>query len=416
MANVFIGKETLEEIANKYSEEVMLSGVYFRAETLERLKIKVSTGVEYQDTINVMSKKGHGAKRKVVGDKLESQLGFIEERKLQAETVWVVYKDNKDNYVTNKLVNTLGTNDSMAYPAMELAFKAMIPQFGEDLYECMWHGDRTIDRNGANYWLGLYDGFITYLNKDINKGRISKDLKNYVELNAIAAPVDKDDYSAWTEFKKFVSSWSPILRNQPLVLVYCTPESRENISTAYTNFHHSYKEPNYTPAGTTFNEYPGIILVDDASFGRGDKLIATVPENFEIGVDTLTSKQAVGVIEGYDGDVFNVHFQMQTIMGTRVNNVNPSSFCMSNGNLEHVSLSGDYLHNSITVSSANVAEGTVAKSDAKTEYAVGDTVTLTATPAEGFVFDTWLDGVTTAVRTVVGIGQPQHFIAKFKAA
>lgn len=414
--STFIGKELLEEIANKYSEEVMLSGVYFRAETLDRLKIKVIQGIEYVDTINVMRRKGHTARRKVVGDQHNSQLGYIEERKLFAELVWDKYLDNKDNYTKNKLVNTLGTNDSMSYPLIELAFKAIIPKFAQDLYDCMWHGDASIDRKSDMGWLGLYDGFITYLNKDINAGRISTALGNYKILDAITVPADNTDTTAWTIFEGFIESWHPSLKTQPLVLVYCTPLARLAISKAYTFSHNSFKEPNYSKEGTTFNEYPNVILVDEPSFGKGDKLIATIPNNFVIGVDTNTSKQMVHVIEGTKDDAAEIIFQLQTIMGTRVDDISPTAFCMSNGNLEHVSLSGDYLKNSITGSAAIASQGTITKSDEEDDYAPGATVTLTAVPAEGFVFDVWTDGVTTAARTVVAIGQPQHYIAKFKPA
>jgi len=124
----------------------------------------------------------------------------------------------------------------------------------------------------------------------------------------------------------------------------------------------------------------------------------------------------VHVIEGSKDDAAEIIFQLQTIMGTRVDDISPTAFCMSNGNLEHVSLSGDYLKNSITGSAAVASQGTITKSDDEEDYAPGATVTLTAVPAEGFVFDVWTDGVTTAARTIVAIGQPQHYIAKFKAA
>ena len=414
--STFIGKEALEEIANKYSSEIMLSGVYFRAETLDRLKIKVIQGVEYVETINVMQKRGRTTRRKIVGKTLQSQAGYLEERKLYAVTVWNRFMDNKDNYVEERVINTLGTNDSLSYPASELAFKVVKDIFGQDLYNNLWHGNADHDPDSELGWLGLYNGFITNLYRDLNLGKINSDLGNYVELDAITIPVLKDDFSAWTTFETFIEAWDPLLKTQPEILVYCSPQTRLAISKAYTIFHNSYKEPEYSAQGTKFNEYPAITLIDEPSFGKGDKMIATIPYNFVVGVDTLTSKEVVSVKIGSDKDNNDITFQLQTIMGTRVDLIGPTTFCMSDGSLLPVSLSGDYQFNSITATSANTAQGTVAKSDAKTDYAVGDTVTLTATPAEGFVFDEWTDGVKTAVREVIGIGQPLVFIAKFKAA
>ena len=70
--------------------------------------------------------------------------------------------------------------------------------------------------------------------------------------------------------------------------MYCSAETGSNIADAYANSRGNFHSVIYDEDGTfKFPEWRNIVVVPEASFGVGDKLIATIPYNFEYGVDTL---------------------------------------------------------------------------------------------------------------------------------
>ena len=66
----------------------------------------------------------------------------------------------------------------------------------------------------------------------------------------------------------------------------------------------------------------------------------------------------------------------------------------------------------ISVTSANTAQGTVTGGGT---YSEGSRVNVTATPKSGFQFDKWSDGNTSASRTV-NVSKNESFVAQFKEA
>lgn len=416
----FIGIEALRQIAVKYSDQIHMSAVYYRPDVFERMGIEVITGIQFQEMRNLLNRKAHTTRRKVVGDTLKSQLGYLEERVLETQLTWNRYLDNTDNYREKAVVDTTGTNQTYKYPLSEIAVLGIRAQYGEDLFDNLFHGDSSIpnkmpdgvtDNPAAAF--GLYDGFITNVRKDITTGRISEATGNYIELPAIAAPVDGDDIEAWSTFKTFVNGFNPALRNAPKVLVWCTPETAMHIADAYQNAHRNNKAI-YTDAGIQFPEFRNIWLVDEASLGKGDMLLASTPKNFQYGVDSLNDKSYVKVQEGSDNDATDIFFQVQSNQGTRLFNPNARQFCMSSGTLTRVAYAGDYEKNTFTVTSNDTAMGTVAKNPNQDDYKKDTVVTITATPAAGHVFLKWSDGSTQNPRTVKTLGQPQSLTAYFE--
>jgi hypothetical protein len=168
-----------------------------------------------------------------------------------------------------------------------------------------------------------------------------------------------------------------------------------------------------------FPEWRNVVVVPESSFGTGDKMIATVPYNFDYCVDTADARNGIHVQEGSDKDALDIFFQPQSAQGVRVVNISPSSFCMSNGSLAPNDLAGDYTKDVFVVTSNDATLGTVTVNgetpDNTVGYAAGTTLTLKAT-ATGGEFQGWSDGVTTAERSVVTKGQPEGLMAIFKKA
>ncbi len=416
----FIGTDALEQIALKYTKGIVMGGVHFRPDVFDRMKILVSTGLQFKDVKNVMHRKGHTTVRKVVGRKVNNTIGYLEERKMVGHLAMNHYLDNKDNYVELAVVD--GTdNVSYTYPLSEIAFNAAVANYGEDIFDCLWHGDDSIpdDDKNPNYYLRLYTGFITYLRQDIAMGRISKANKNYVEIDSIAAPTDTSDISAFATFKEFRSKWSSSLRNAPEVLVYCTEETGAALADAYGNSKGNHREVNWQENSTfKFPEYSNITVCPEPSYGTGDLMIATVPYNFEYGVDDEDSRTSVSVRVGSDTDHADISFQVQSIQATRVININASSFCMSDGSLLPNDCAGDYTKDVYVVSSNDTKLGTVTVDgttpDNGKEYVSGTKLILKATATATGEFVAWSTGETTAEITVVTKGQPGGKFAIFK--
>ena len=418
----FIGRDSIENIANRLHTEVVMGPATFRPDVFTRMKINVLTGVQFKDVKYVLARKGHTTRRKTVGDTVNSQVGYMQEREMVAHLTWNKYTDNKDNYVETPIVDATNTG-AFSYPASELAVRAILMSYSEDLYDCLFHGDADIDATDVNAYLRLYDGFLTMIGKDIEKGDISKLRKNLVELDAISAPTSSTDIGAFTEFKEFYNGWTSALRNASEVLVYGTPETLDYIATAYGNSKGNISGVTYKEDGTfKIPQYANVSFVPESGLGSGDKLIATIPFNFEYGIDTLDARTNVMIKEGSDNDLNDIIFQIQSIQGTRVVNINPSVFCVSDGSLTAEGQAGDYRKNSFTVVSSSATMGDVEVDDEtpdnNKEYAAGTSIELKATAKSGYEFVNWVVNgkvSTTNPLTVVTKAQPSVAVATFRA-
>lgn len=422
----FIGKEALEEIAKKYSQEIAMSGAYYRADVFDRMKIRVLSGLQFKSIKHVMNRKGGTTVRKQVGTAVNSQIGYLEEREMVCHLTWDHFTDNKDNYIEEAVFTVDGGVQNASYPASELAFKAIVANYGENLFDCVFHGDDTIAATADNKHLRLYTGFCTYLANDVADGRISTANGNLVTAEAIAYPSGVTDTSAFKAFKAFVEAWHQNLQNQPEVLVYMNRKTALAIAKAYAN--------DYSNNDTVCNElgengkptgnyciplWPNITICPETSIGVGYKMIATTPYNFEYGCDTLDNRSMVSVRVGSDTDHNDISWQVQSIQGTRVLNVNPSNFCMTDATLTAISASGDYKKNVFVVTSNDTTMGTVAATVGgvattnTTDHLAGTTLVITATKTGTNVFKGWSNGSTENPITVVTKGQPEGLVAIF---
>lgn len=415
----FIGISALQEIAKKFSPQIIVGAAHFRPDVFTRMKIKVETGVQFQSIKTIMLRKGHTTVRKVVGEELNNTIGYMVERKATCRLTWNHYTDNKDKYVEKAVVDA-SDNTKFNYPLSEVAMMAALANYGEDLFDCLWHGDDTItDKTADNYYRHLYTGFVTYLANDVATGLINAANGNLVTIGAIDAPADKDDAGAFNEFVAFRNGWHSNLQNAPEVLVYCTEETGYNIARAYANANGGHMYVKYNEDGSyKFPEWRNITVIPEASLGIGDKLIATVPYNFEYEVDSMDSRSGIFVQAGSDKDYFDIIYQVQSIQGTRVLNINASYFCMSTGALAPKDIAGDYTKDLFVVSVNDATMGKVTVNggtpDNTVSYAANTSLELVATANSGYEFVQWSDGVQAETRTVVTKGQPGGLIAIFK--
>lgn len=428
----FVGIQTLKSIAKQYEQTIGLSAVNYRPDIFSRFGIKVLNGIQNMNIKYVLMRKGHVTERKVAGKVNRASIGYLEERPLVVKLNVAAFIDNRDRY--RELPQPVGPvagqgNDSakFTYPLINLAIDSILKTYGGDLFDCLFHGDDTIPEvaegaaKPANYYLRLYTGLVTYLNRDVALGHISVANGNMYHAGPITAPADPtSDDAAYVEFKKFRLAWAPALRNAEKVLVWANDETGEAIADAYSISKGHHKDVEWLDNGNyRFPQWKNIEVCMDASYGKGQKLVATVPDNAQYGVDTEGSNSFIGVKEGDDNDMLNIHWQIQSAQGTRFESYSPTKLCITDASLTPVELSADYYKDIIEVRSNDTTLGTVTVNNEPApaggkEYPAGTVLTLKATATSTGEFAGWSNGAATAEITVTTGYQPLSITAMFK--
>lgn len=414
----------LTHIAEKYNSRAVMGAANYDPKELSRLGIQVISGVQFKDTQTVFNRKGGTTRRKVVGEAINNSIGYIEERELVAQLAWNRYKDNQDNYIQKPY--KVGGAAKFSYPLAELAVQAIINSYAEDLFANLFWGDEKYAKaeDKTKQVMGLYNGFNTNIAKDLATGRISIENKNLIQVPSIDLSMvdDENDVTAWNTFREFYSKWSPALKRQK-VKVLISLELSTILQDTYANKNRAIRTVKMIDGeeegNWTVPEFPRVTFVPSQDYGKGDRMMAYTDGNLQYGVDSLNDKNQVSVQIGSDTDNLDVVWQIQSVQGTRVLNVNPSNFAMSNGALSPgETWLGDYTSatyyvgfdkeaGSVTINS-QAADGTAK------EYPAGTTLTLKATAKSNYEFVGWTNGSTVAEITVTTLEVPGGITALFK--
>lgn len=414
----------LTHIAEKYNSRAIMGAANYDPKELSRLGVQVISGVQFKDTQTVFNRKGGTTRRKVVGDKVNNSIGYIEERELVAQLAWNRYADNQDNYIQKPY--KVGGAAKFSYPLAELAVQAIINSYAEDLFANLFWGDEKYAKSEdeSKKVMGLYNGFNTNIAKDLASGRISFENKNYIKVSAIDLTMvdDETDVQAWNVFREFYAQWSPALKRQK-VKVLVSLELSTILQDTYANKNRAIRTVKFDDGDAEGNwsvpEYPHVTFVPSQDYGKGDRMMAYTDGNLQYGVDSLNDKNQVSVKIGSDTDNLDVVWQIQSVQGTRVLNVNPSNFAMTNGTLTPGDTwLGDYTKvtyfvgfdkeaGTVTINS-QAADGT-----AKV-YPAGTTLTLKATANEHYKFVGWTNGSTAAEITITTLEVPGGITALFE--
>ena len=94
---------------------------------------------------------------------------------------------------------------------------------------------------------------------------------------------------------------------------------------------------------------PNVEFAGTDAWGVGDRLMATVENNLQYGVDSLNNKTFIKVQFGSDDDAQDVIFQIQSIQGARVMNPLSNALCVSNGDIKENVTSGDYSNSRLII-------------------------------------------------------------------
>lgn len=411
----FIGIDALKVVAERLQPNIIMGPAYYNAEELKKFGIKVITGVQFKDTAMVLNRKGATSRRKVVGQTLNSNLGYLAERTMVARIVWNKFTHNEDEF--QEVPVQIQGSAAFHYPLTEEIINQVGIEFNDDVYPNIFGGDESLAATKPE--LAFFDGYNALLAKDIAAGEVAEGKGNLIPMNALAAPTKEGDSAAWDEFVKWYDKWHPGLKRQNVVVIMPLAYGHY-IMDAYEQKHRSRAQVILQDDGTfKVREYPKLTFVPSDDFGQGTRIIATTVGNLEFGVNSEGDSSFVGVKQGTDNDQKDIVFQVQGIFGCRILRVNAANFVTNGGTITATYFSGDYQKDSFTVASNDATMGTVAISPAATdgEYAAGTTLTLTATPETGYKFVKWTGATnaTTATASVVKKSGPEAAIAIFEA-
>ena len=412
----FIGIDAVKQIAEQLEPNIVMGPAYFSKDELKRLGIKVITGVQFKATVMVLNRKGGTTRRKVVGNPINSKIGYLTERTMTAHLVWNRFVHNEDDFQEKPI--QINGSAAFHYPLAEEFITEIGKEFSDDLYANLFHGDEDSEDEQLNF----FDGFQTIINKDIEAGNISIAAGNLIPSDVIDAPSKEGDAAGWDNWVKWYDKWPAPLKRIP-VNMYCSIEVGHNIADSYAQKHRNLKEVNYIPdANGNFkvNEYPKVTFVPSDDFGKGTRMFACPEFTLEFGINGEGQDTYVGVQHGSDNDMKDIIFQIQTIAGCRVRNIVKSNFVTNGGAIENTYVSGDYTKDAIYAVPNDAALGSVAISNngtpviSGTEVPKGTTLTLTATAKAGATFVKWSHGVTANPTSVVTTGDPMAITAIFE--
>ena len=424
----FIGTTALQHVAEQVSKEILMGPGYTDAEEMDRLKIDVVSGIQFQRTNYILIRKGGTTRRKDVHTKVNSELGSLRERTITVKLSWDHYTDGIDKYCETPF----GTNAQGQYPLSTEAVTAILSNYADNLTACLWNGDIDLDKGdettpAKDQALALYDGFHTCIKHDIEAGLISEANGNLIPCEAITKPTSNTDSTPYDNFLTWHLKWDARLRKQN-TLVYMSELTAQYIAAGYANKFNGNFKVDYEVGGNF--KLPGlsrVTICPVADFGEGDRMYATIEKNFVYGVDTLSNQTYVGVKVGTDTDMRDVQFQIQSIQGALApRNPFKYAFAMSDGSLAAAEyVAGDYTNSNLVITLAHEkgaedTDGSVKVNDETytkpVETTVNQIVTLEAVEGTKDKFSHWSNGSTEKKIQVIATGTSMGFTAFFKAA
>lgn len=409
-----VGLQKVQEITNNINRDLIESIVFYENSVFDLFGINVITDIENADTIYQFMRKGATTRLYNPNQLNDDVLGYVSPRKLQ---VYLNYKrviDNIQEYREKEPFSVLGTNNTYQFPNTEWRIRKIMEGYREDVIAALFFGDlNATDESG----LKLYDGIYKLIN-DLVGSEISEANGNFINLDTPLIMGAAQDGDLWKAFVEAIDKLSPKLRNAAELQCWIPGNFRTALIHDYMRYF-TGMQTGINMNDVRFIGYENIKLISHPIMGKADaeagaKLIFTVPGNVDFGCDNRPEQSSVAV-DKMQEDFNKIIFQIQSAHGMRIRSVTPDTFAVTSGvNVPIDGLVGDYTKDSISLS-VNIAEGgEVAASPAKETYAKGESVTLTATAAEGYTFVKWSDGATLAERAVVFSGFPESYQAIFE--
>lgn len=385
--------------------DVMLAPVVYGKDKFTKLRWRIREGIQDKHELPMYMRKGKITKPYKPGMNKEN-IGSFEMRELKVYLSAAFSDINIQEFNSVKVGENdlLGTNkEPKVIPFAEEILWGMAKSFAESQIDDCVFGKYDPSGESAH---PNFDGLQTLYDIEIKRGTISEKNLNLIKTGEISAPADANDTTAFDTLFNFYQKLHPGLKGAKELMIATTVEAHTNIISAYANKYKIVLTRQDLEAGMVFIGMPNVRLVSDDIFGKGDKLFAYVPDMVDVGVDSVSDDEFIDVTqEPSDKNIF--HLQMQARMGMRINSVSPKLIAFSDGEwTESVSPIGDYNNATVVAYSNEETLGTVAVSPQKDSYAIGEEVTITATPTATGQFSKWGNGVTTNPLKITVEGAP----------
>lgn len=411
--NNALSVEQIQAITSEVQSDILESASLVNSSIFEELQINVIRDIENVHSLMVFDRKVGTARRYQPGHVPNSKIGYMHERELKVVMSIDRFRENIQNFREKQPFSILGSNETYSFSNTQTAFllNEIAIKYSRDLLSNLFFGKMT---KGIDDPYGMYDGYFAHIERDINAGRISKTNRNYQEIDPIDGTDPVADYDTAVAFYEGLD---PKMKMNKEILIYCSPTTFARIARGYNLKYVGMQSTNVMDPNFRFVDMAQARFCPNAAMGEGDKLIATLPYNFDFGSDMNGSVVDSAIKVANDQNDFNiVIFQIQTAQGTRIRRISSDVFCVSSGvNTPHGALGGEYIDDAITIGVNDTTMGSVSKTPDQASYAEGETVTVTATANTGFKFKMWADGATGNPRTYVSQGFPYHFEAVFEA-
>lgn len=416
----FIGIDALNEVAKQVFKNVVIGPAYADPAEMQRLGIKTISGIQFKRIQHLAIRKGAQTRRKDVNPKINNTAFLLKERELVAKLSWWRGVDNIDRYCET----VFGVDAQGAYPLSTEATEAILKNYADDLFANLWFGDMDNDKEGATdeeKALGLYDGFHTLLKHDIEDGIINEANGNLIPCGLIEAPQDVHDSTPFDTFVEWYMKWDARLR-RVATKVYMTTAQAMYIAQGYANKYHGNYKVQYTVGGSyTIPEMPKVEICPVEGFGVGDRMIATVPGNFQYAVDSEGNSTYVEARLGSDTDMRDIAWQCQSIQGCYIENPLSSHLALSDGAIASTEfVAGDFTSAKLVVT-VEQPEGGAAKVQVNNtdypkalEFAPNTIITLKAVKGSGQQFVGWSNGKKDETISITATGMPMGITAFFE--
>lgn len=323
-----INIDALKRYAEQYDPRLRKLPYVSLMETLDKIKVNLIP-VDGKDKIVVYHRKGGIARPYHIGAKnsvSEDELGKAFERVLEPKECYTALKDHIMNYRSKRVISNrpekvnLQTKD---HPLELQIIESKIQTVGEDILNALFFGTRNEDDKSP---LGMFDGFNEQINKEITSGDIATAKGNLFATGAIETPSGDDDMEAFDKIVDFLRAASPFLRQNGIL--YMTQDTMFKAMHALGNklkYKNSLEWEVFLNHLRGLTAAPKLEIIADPIFGNGSRLIYTVPDNLDFGIDTMGDEQFVQIRAPYE-DPNIAQFWMQWKAGTRVTSIHQKTF------------------------------------------------------------------------------------------
>ena len=333
---------SLSNAAVKYQEALRLLPYMELLEVLPDEGIRLIE-VASKDVETEFQRKRGGTKPYDPANVSSSDLGKTQEFALEVEPCYYNTEDNIKDYQKKKILGKPNAGDGelnqkKKHPLEMLILREQPKTVGEDILDAMYSGDRDLADQTPS---GTVDGYDKILDDAVTATTISLANGNLVNTGALDAPVSGTDTLAIDRIVTFVRSANRFLRKGGILKI--TNAVYHNALSAMGNKTSNFSLVTKDMLVNYINEQAQakITLVISDYMGTGQRIVLTVDQNFDMGMNTRGDVKFIQV-RGYGQDPNIVQFWTQFDLGTRIRGFHQKILQINELAAAHADLGGDY--------------------------------------------------------------------------